>query len=295
MVSPVDKAGSDIRSFTTLGGTPVAIDQADLSGDKLTYSSARRFGDAVSQPYVVQYLASRGAGGWSTHGISPPRGAYLGSFELADNEFRAFSPDLCRAWLVNDETSGPVQAPGATEREKNLYERTNCGSGSDGYRLLMAGEEGVVQGLASDGTTLVRSGTGKLSLFGASGGGTPVCLLPDETESFRLLGGDGGTRTGVRKQRHQRVLARRPLRLLERGERRPRADLPAHKPRAGAERARARRGERQGRYHRGLGDGGERDRAKAGNSRSGSRSPRPPSRAGRSPTGRRCRRWGPAR
>ena len=193
MVSPVDKAGSDIRSFTTLGGTPVAIDQADLTGDKLTYSSARRFGDAVSQPYVVQYLASRGTEGWSTHGISPPRGAYLGSFELADNEFRAFSPDLCKAWLVNDETSGPVQAPGATEREKNLYERTNCGSGSDGYRLLMAGEEGVVQGIASDGATLVRSGVGKLSLFGASGGGTPVCLLPDGTEPLGCSAGMAGS------------------------------------------------------------------------------------------------------
>ena len=74
MVSPVDKAGSDIVSKTNGTGFPVARNQSDLSGDKLTFTSERRFGDAVSQPIFPQYIASRSAEGWETHGISPPRG-----------------------------------------------------------------------------------------------------------------------------------------------------------------------------------------------------------------------------
>ncbi|HEX3174220.1 MAG TPA: hypothetical protein VHQ43_08385, partial [Solirubrobacterales bacterium] len=140
MVSPIDKEGTDILSGTTTSGIPVARNRSDLAGGKLTFTAEHRFGDAVGQPVFPQYVSSRHEGeGWSTHGISPPRGVIRGGPTAGqDNEFKAFSDDLCSAWLVSDNTTAPPLAPGGVENVRNLYKRSNCGS--EGYEFRGSGE-----------------------------------------------------------------------------------------------------------------------------------------------------------
>jgi hypothetical protein len=128
MVSPLDKDGGDILAFTTQAG-PSALVQSATSGDRFTYASYRAFGDAQSAPYSSQYLASRTAAGWSTEAISPPRqsGSFYGdgnTTRAQDSDFKAFSPDLCSAWLRHD--SEPPLAAGVPGGFTNLYRREGC-------------------------------------------------------------------------------------------------------------------------------------------------------------------------
>jgi hypothetical protein len=180
MVSPVDKEGSDIRSGSIPDGLPAARDQSDLSGDKLAYTAEKRFGDAISQPSNPQYIASRGSEGWRTHGISPPRGVVSGGgpLEGSDNEFKAFSPDLCRAWLVTDRTTAPPLAPGGITGENNLYERSNCGT--EGYRTLSPSQV-VLQGMTADSAEVMFQNPEGVWLLNDEGAKTAACVLPAGT------------------------------------------------------------------------------------------------------------------
>ncbi|HXS34727.1 MAG TPA: fibronectin type III domain-containing protein [Solirubrobacterales bacterium] len=137
MVSPLDKNNSDIEApneFST--HLPAALNQSSLSGERLTYSTSRGFGDAGSAPYSAQYLASRDSGsGWHTHSIVPPRGApALPGGLQTDTEFKSFSVDLCDAWLRT--VADPVLAPGATAGFPNLYRRHDGECGSPGFEAL---------------------------------------------------------------------------------------------------------------------------------------------------------------
>lgn len=175
LVSPIEKGGFDIRAGTVPNGIPLAINQSDPGGDKLTYTSNRPFCDAVSRPDTVQYMAGRGEEGWTCHALSPPRGVLRELFS-GHNEFKAFSDDLCIAWLVNDRTTAPPPASGAVAEANNLLERSNCGA--EGYRKLVAGE-GAVPLVVTEGATLVGTEAADLLLF--EGGNEPVavCVLPD--------------------------------------------------------------------------------------------------------------------
>jgi hypothetical protein len=130
MVTPLDKNNGDaVPSIETFTELPAALNQSSLSGDKLTYSTARAFGDALSAPFAPQYIASRDPGaGWLTHAIVPPRGAaVLLPGIQTDTEFKAFSPDLCEGWLRT--VAEPVLAEGAIAGFPNLYRRhdSQCG------------------------------------------------------------------------------------------------------------------------------------------------------------------------
>lgn len=136
MVSPVDKENGDIIVLEKGGiaHAPLSLNQSSPDGDRLTYSSYRAFGDAKSSPITSAYMATRGAAGWSSHGLSPSRG--LNTWEIAtsiDTQFKAFSADLCDSWLVS-ETEPPL-APGAPDGYANLYRRDNCNGG--GYEALI--------------------------------------------------------------------------------------------------------------------------------------------------------------
>jgi hypothetical protein len=129
MVSPLDKNGGDIRALTK-NGQYVSFKQSSLTGGKITYSAATAFGDAPAGPYSSQYISSRSKDGWSTHGISPPRGTAifegnpqtLPAYEI-NAMFEAFTLDLSSAWL-RDSNATPLTEDGMAGYV-NLYRRDN--------------------------------------------------------------------------------------------------------------------------------------------------------------------------
>ncbi len=128
MVSPVDKLGADISVFISSDEKPARLDQGAASGEKITYSASTAFGDAPSGPYSSQYLSTRGEGGWSTTGISPPRnsGSVLTVFDALDAQFKAFAEDLSSGWVLQD--SDLSLAEGSVPGFANLYRRDNLDS-----------------------------------------------------------------------------------------------------------------------------------------------------------------------
>jgi DNA-binding beta-propeller fold protein YncE len=128
MVSPLDKDNGDIAVLGNINSDPSSLNQSAVDGSGLTYSSYRAFDDPRSAPFTSQYLAARGASGWSTQGISPPRnGSLLSKGDGLDTQFRAFSPDLCGGWLLYD--SQPPLDPTVPPGFASLYRRDNCGGG----------------------------------------------------------------------------------------------------------------------------------------------------------------------
>jgi sugar lactone lactonase YvrE len=128
MVSPVDKNGADVSVAKQVTGFPAGLDQAEPSGEGITYSASRAFADALAGPYTSQYVARRDPStGWSTHAISPaaPGGTALAT-PILDREFKAFSPDLQEGWLLNQGVT-PLD-PAAPVGYANLYRRTSEGS-----------------------------------------------------------------------------------------------------------------------------------------------------------------------
>ena len=130
MVSPLDKNNGDIAVLGRLKtpSYPAALEQGSNDGEKLTYTSAIAFGDAVGAPLNSQYLATRKAGQeWSTHAISPPQESI--TTINADLQYKWFSADLCQGWLLYENVL--QLAPGATPGKINIYRRQNCAPGAD--------------------------------------------------------------------------------------------------------------------------------------------------------------------
>ncbi len=133
MVSPLDKDNGDVFALFNSLNDRAALDQSALSGERMTYSTYRAFGNAQGSPYTSQYLASRTAAGWTNDAISPARGiSILGSASF-ETEYRAFSPDLCSGWILHD--TDPILAPGAIERFANIYRTEHC-AGPQSYEAL---------------------------------------------------------------------------------------------------------------------------------------------------------------
>jgi hypothetical protein len=133
MVTPVDKNGGEILRKEGIENYPFM--QSSLDGDKLTYSAHWAFADSQSSMANNQYIASRGGGGWSTEGISPPQGLTITDPNLTGFEtwqpFHAFTPDLSTAWVWN--FSRTPLTPDGLAGYVNLYQRDNA-DGS--YRAL---------------------------------------------------------------------------------------------------------------------------------------------------------------
>jgi hypothetical protein len=180
MVSPVDKNGADIVGRADDGGSYAYV-QARPDGEKLTYSSAfPAFGEDPPNSFVInQYLATRGADGWSNEGIHPPLlGRRLGVGVGAFREFMAFTPDLCSAWLLDGQT--PPLTPDGQEGEPNLVRRQNCEPGAGAFETLttaplpeeIANEyvgSRSVQGVSEDGRHAIFRAGAKLTADAATG------------------------------------------------------------------------------------------------------------------------------
>jgi DNA-binding beta-propeller fold protein YncE len=196
MVSPVDKNGADVSVVDNSNGSPAGISQASESGEEITYSAYRAFGDAASSPYASQYLATRGPSGWTSTSISPPRGGpsfYSGGLGL-DTPYKGFTDDLCSGWLLQD-VDVPL-AEGAVGGFPDVYRRGLCGGGYEAVAparapsgVTPAAFEPEVQGFSADGSKTIFTAKGKLTnnasaasqLYEAGGGQTRlVCVLPSK-------------------------------------------------------------------------------------------------------------------
>jgi len=196
MVSPLEKNSGDIAG-TEAGPVPDSVpatyNQAAIDGRRLTFSSVSPFGGAESSPFVSQFLSARQPlgspdEGWSTEPISPPRTRTVPGVtaSVIDTEFRAFSPDLCTAWLRT--LYDPPLGPGAVAGFPNIYRRDNCGEG--GYLGLtpvapdsLSSEEKIagyirdlhLQGVSADGATALYAASDD---FAGSGAPSNVTLRP---------------------------------------------------------------------------------------------------------------------
>jgi hypothetical protein len=202
MVSPLDKNNGDVVTSIVdpVPGSHAALNQSSPDGEKLAYASYRSFGDAQSAPYSSAYIASRGAQGWSSEGISPPRGANLiEPARVPETQFKAFSPDLCSGWVFQE--SDALLASGAVDGYPNLYRRQNCGAEAGSYQALttvkppsieVKGFVPELQGVSADGShAIFRAkdnltgtpfpGSNQALLYDAFGAGKLrlVCVLPD--------------------------------------------------------------------------------------------------------------------
>jgi hypothetical protein len=174
MVSPVDKGGDDIVALKSPRGNPAELNQSAIDGNRFTYSAETAFGDALSGPWSSQYMATRTAGGWSNHGISPLRGPVNaggnGTQEARlDVEYKTFSADLCQGWILHP--TDPLLAPGAIPGYLNLYRQDNCGAG-ESYEALTTVEPPNeppetywpgLQGVSADGTHMIFIANGRLA------------------------------------------------------------------------------------------------------------------------------------
>lgn len=170
MVSPLDKDSGDIVPLRSINAYPAGIFQSTPTGNRITYSSYRAFGDPHSAPYTSQYLANRVPGsGWGSEQISAPRegGSFYNTIGL-DSQFKAFTADLCSGWLLQD--AEPRLDPAAPPGFGDLYRRENCGGG--GFRALNPTEPTlsasekflpVIQGFSEDGGCAVFRANDKLT------------------------------------------------------------------------------------------------------------------------------------
>lgn len=199
MVSPVEKNGADIEVVFNSNGFPTAADQAAGDGESITYSAYRAFGEVESSPYASQYIATRGARGWTSRGISPPReGASFYNTKQLDSQYKGFTADLCQGWLLQD-TDNSLAEEGWVEGSPTFYHRDLCPANGPytaiAPRRLPTG--GAIadflpelQGFSADGSVALIQANGKLSNNGSterqlyetvSGGLRLVCILPAGT------------------------------------------------------------------------------------------------------------------
>ena len=138
LVSPLDKSNGDAALMPPTKAFH-QLNQSSISGGRFTYSSFTPFAEPESAPYVSQYLASRDPGiGWVSESIAPPRSTRPQMLQLSlNNEFKAFSADLCSSWLRYNSKS-PLSEE-AIPGFPNLYRRDNC-SEPVGYEALSTAE-----------------------------------------------------------------------------------------------------------------------------------------------------------
>ncbi len=194
MVSPVDKNGGDIRGLEGIVGTAASgfsraeMNQASLSGDKMTYSSYQAFAGSESAAYSNQYISSRGGEGWSTEPISPAKSLvsapHFNPQLLPDVQFKAFTDDLSQSWFT--EISRFPLAPGGLEESlPNLYGRDNL----DGSLHALTMGEPVNVKTDSYPTVSGHTPDGSHVLFAVSGGLTPDAAGNGNSELYDYFGG----------------------------------------------------------------------------------------------------------
>lgn len=144
----------DIKALCNGYCLRTSLNQAEVAGDGLTYSSYRAFAGALGAPWSNQYIARRHAGGWSTEAISPPKSDSIFEFNPAayalEKAFKIFSSDLETGWLTNDNRA--ILTPSATPGIVNVYSRDNSSGAYTAWstpNLNLTGAE--LEGASPDG------------------------------------------------------------------------------------------------------------------------------------------------
>jgi DNA-binding beta-propeller fold protein YncE len=129
MVSPLDKNGGDIdrdlleNLHNQSGAAP--------SGDAVAYTSRVQFGDIESGTLFPNYVARRGAAGWTTEGISPPIGN-VNPTGIESPRVMGLSLDLSKAFVI---AAPPLTADAEKlNGSRGLYMRSS--GSAERYTLL---------------------------------------------------------------------------------------------------------------------------------------------------------------
>jgi hypothetical protein len=207
MVSPVDKNNGDIKTICNINCNRTELNQASVTGDQITYSSYKAFGDSQGSFYSNQYIATRTPAGWLTHGISPRRQGKIFNQDFSvfwdtDLNWQAFTPDLAHAALAD--ASDPPLTPEAVDGYGNLYARDNT---ADALRAMTTqvptavGSQGppannglpMVEGVAEDGSHWAFTAQAAMSpeatgsyfhVYDFSNGGLKLAsVMPDGSEN----------------------------------------------------------------------------------------------------------------
>jgi hypothetical protein len=167
MVSPIDKNGGAIQPPESIFGGGVF--QASSDGDSLTYSSADSFGaEPRGAPPASQYIATRGAGGWSTQNVTEPTPSGGYSDHPDGVPFQLFSTDLARGLLLDGRRCEAEPCPRAYSLRDSATGALTPLPEAPGLRVLSA---------SPDLSQIVFESEG--SLYRWSGGGlVPITLLP---------------------------------------------------------------------------------------------------------------------
>jgi len=122
LVTPVDKLGAGLKPPPKEGG----LVEAAADGAGITYIASGPTAEPVEgnrSLEVVQSLARRGSGGWTSQDLTTPS-LTLGQFVLGDTaEYKQFSEDLSTA-LVEPPGDTPLP-PLPADAEKTIYLRDN--------------------------------------------------------------------------------------------------------------------------------------------------------------------------
>ena len=198
MVSPLDKGGGDVALWEGKHGiSPSAFEthQAALSGERFTFTSLLAFGDAESGPFVSQHTAKRTGASWTSESISPPRteSPLPATFNF-DDEFQAFTDDLCSAW-VRPYSIAPL-TDDAIEGYPNIYRRENC-SDSAIYEAITTEKPSnrgpeqsgglTVKGFSKGGSKVVFVSGGKLLPDAPDANGGELLLYEHTPEGLRFV------------------------------------------------------------------------------------------------------------
>jgi hypothetical protein len=186
MVTPVDKEGQEIATLAFGPMYPVAA----ADGEASSYQSAGTFDEAnpTAGPVLYNFLARRGAGGWSSDQIDPPMGAPQG-FGFGTVHPLAFTPNL-GGYLSEGSPQSAVNPPGEEDTKHLFYRNNSIGSFQAVDRGLPEGLEGAsgttYQGVAADGSHVVFRATQKLT--GEGGAGPYLYDWSAASETLTLLG-----------------------------------------------------------------------------------------------------------
>jgi hypothetical protein len=208
-VSPVDKNGGVVGQ----PGLPGYIWRSSVDGRRMAFSSGQAFADSqTSGAAANSYVASRSAGGWSTHALLPSQATLTG---LSFVPVTAFSPDLSSyvltiGGLVNGEDE-PQLVAGEPRGIRNLFVRSTDSGAS---RLVDVTPPDVVP--PSTGATFFAASPDLTHVFFIE----DAKLVPGAPEGETLLyEWSGGAVRVVENSAHEPLFSGNVLEISEDGSR----------------------------------------------------------------------------